>query len=76
METYNETSKTAGRWRKYTIDNILTRDKTSLDITWIKAGGEEEEYSLQELMESITTQSNTISQAVIELQKLMAEIKE
>ena len=76
VETYNETSKTAGRWRKYTIDNILTRDKTSLDITWIKAGGEEEEYSLQELMESITTQSNTISQAVIELQKLMAEIKE
>ncbi len=76
VETYNETSKTDGRWRKYTIDNILTRDKTSLDITWIKAGGEEEEHSLQELMKSITTQSNMISQAVIELQKLMAEIKE
>ncbi|MBR5606376.1 MAG: SAM-dependent DNA methyltransferase, partial [Verrucomicrobia bacterium] len=24
------------RWRKFTIDEILTRDKTSLDIFWIK----------------------------------------
>ena len=25
-----------GRWRKYKIDDILERDKTSLDIFWIK----------------------------------------
>ena len=25
-----------GRWRKYTIDEILSRDKKSLDIFWIK----------------------------------------
>lgn len=24
------------RWRKYTYDDIISRDKTSLDITWIK----------------------------------------
>ncbi|MEP6597320.1 MAG: N-6 DNA methylase, partial [Ginsengibacter sp.] len=25
-----------GRWRKFTYDEIITRDKTSLDITWLK----------------------------------------
>lgn len=25
-----------GRWRKYTYDNILKRDKTNLDIFWLK----------------------------------------
>ena len=25
-----------GRWRKFTIDEILEREKTSLDIFWIK----------------------------------------
>lgn len=25
-----------GRWRKYTIEEILTRDKTNLDIFWLK----------------------------------------
>ncbi len=25
-----------GRWRKYSYDKIIARDKTSLDITWLK----------------------------------------
>ena len=25
-----------GRWRKYTYDEIVARDKTSLDIFWLK----------------------------------------
>jgi type I restriction enzyme M protein len=25
-----------GRWRKFTYDEIMARDKTSLDITWLK----------------------------------------
>lgn len=34
-ETWSEESP-GGRWRKFTIDEILERDKTSLDIFWIK----------------------------------------
>ena len=34
-ETYNE-SNPEGRWRKFTYDEIVARDKTSLDITWLK----------------------------------------
>jgi type I restriction enzyme M protein len=25
-----------GRWRKFTYEEIIARDKTSLDITWLK----------------------------------------
>lgn len=34
-ETWSE-SNPDGRWRKFSIDDILKRDKTSLDIFWIK----------------------------------------
>jgi type I restriction enzyme M protein len=34
-ETYSEENKD-GRWRKYSYDDIIKRDKTSLDIFWIK----------------------------------------
>ena len=34
-ETWSETNPD-GRWRKFTVDEILKRDKTSLDIFWIK----------------------------------------
>jgi len=48
-ETYNADASTSsasdgslsevemeGRWRKFTYDEIIARDKTSLDITWLK----------------------------------------
>lgn len=34
-ETYSETNP-EGRWRKFSVEEILGRDKTSLDIFWIK----------------------------------------
>jgi type I restriction enzyme M protein len=34
-ETWS-TSNPDGRWRKFNYDEIIARDKTSLDITWIK----------------------------------------
>lgn len=34
-ETWSEKNPD-GRWRKYSIDEITSRDKTSLDITWLK----------------------------------------
>ena len=75
VETYNEDTARDGRWRKYAVEDILARDKTSLDITWIKAGGEEEQFTLDELMTNIITQAGNISKAVTELQKLMDGIK-
>ena len=37
-ETWSEENPD-GRWRKYTYDEIIKRDKTNLDITWIKDEG-------------------------------------
>lgn len=34
-ETYSD-ENLEGRWRKFTVEEILKRDKTSLDIFWIK----------------------------------------
>jgi type I restriction enzyme M protein len=35
-ETYNAETNPEGRWRKFGYDEIIARDKTSLDITWLK----------------------------------------
>jgi type I restriction enzyme M protein len=35
-ETYDAVSNPEGRWRKFTYEEIIARDKTSLDITWLK----------------------------------------
>jgi type I restriction enzyme M protein len=35
-EIYNADTNPEGRWRKFTYDEIIERDKTSLDISWIK----------------------------------------
>lgn len=35
-ETWNLETNPEGRWRKFTYEEIVNRDKTSLDISWIK----------------------------------------
>lgn len=35
-ETFHATDNPEGRWRKFSYDEIISRDKTSLDITWLK----------------------------------------
>ena len=35
-ETWNPEKNPEGRWRKFTYEEIIARDKTSLDITWLK----------------------------------------
>ena len=75
-ETYNAETNPQGRWRKYTVEEVTLRDKTSLDITWIKQGGDSDDRSLAELMADIKDKSQTISAAVLELEKLLANIEE
>ena len=35
-ELFNGETNPEGRWRKFTYEEIIARDKTSLDITWLK----------------------------------------
>lgn len=36
QETFNAETNVDGRWRKFTYDEIISRDKTSFDLSWIK----------------------------------------
>lgn len=58
-ETYNSKNQD-WRWRKYTLDEILKRDKTNLDLFWIKDKALEESENLpspeiiaQEIMDDL-----------------------
>lgn len=74
-ETYSEDNPN-GRWRKFTIEDILARDKTSLDITWMKADSGTDDYTLAELLDMIREKSNNIAKAVAELEALIGEVEE
>lgn len=74
-ETYSEENPN-GRWRKYTIEDILARDKTSLDITWMKTDSGTDDYTLAELLDMIKEKSSNIAKAVAELEALIGEVEE
>ena len=69
QETYSK-ENSQGRWRKYTIEEIIARDKTSLDITWLKQGEETEDMPLDELLENIEEKATNIMNAVEKLKKI------
>lgn len=72
-ETYNADTDPNGRWRKYPAEELLKRDKTSLDITWMKIE-DTDDRTLAELMADIETKSNNIASAVAQLKKLFSEL--
>ena len=76
VETYNAETNPNGRWRKFTAAELLKRDKTSLDITWIKQEDNTEDLSLSELIGTIKDKSDKIADAVAQLQTLLANIEE
>ena len=65
-----------GRWRKFTIEEILKDEKTSLDLKWIKDDTDTVDCSLAELMQTIQEKSTNIAAAVTELSKLIEGIEE
>ena len=65
-----------GRWKKYTIEEILKDEKTSLDLKWIKDDSDTVDCTLAELMQEIEVKSANIANAVAELAKLTAGIAE
>ena len=74
-ETYSAENPN-GRWRRFSIEEIKKRDKTSLDITWMKNNDGTDNRTLKELLEEIKEKSDTITNAVIELEKLIGDIEE
>lgn len=74
-ETYNAETEPNGRWRKYPVEELLNRDKTSLDITWMKIE-DTDDRTLAELMADIEKSSANIASAVSQLKALIANLPE
>ena len=64
------------RFKCYPVEELLARDKTSLDITWIKQSSDDEDFTLSDLIATMEEKSNNIVTAVARLKELMAGIEE
>ena len=74
-QTYSEENP-EGRWRKYSYEEILQRDKTSLDITWIRSENDTDDRSLAELLGEIEEKASNINEAVAALKALIGDLEE
>lgn len=74
-ETWSEETPD-GRWRKYSVKELLARDKTSLDITWIKDKDDIEDVTLADLLENIKTEAKEIATHSENLSKMLKGILE
>ncbi|GHU50532.1 hypothetical protein AGMMS49975_01760 [Clostridia bacterium] len=54
----------------------ISRDKTSLDITWLKGGIDEEDFTLAKLLETIKDKSAAIAVDVGKLETLIGDVDE
>lgn len=70
-ETYNAESNPEGRWRKFTYNEILEQNKTSLHISWIKDYDEDNDLSIEELFEAIKDRATTLISSATNLQKAL-----
>lgn len=70
-ETFNSETNPEGRFRKFTYEEIITQDKTSLDISWIKDKSLtdfddllEPEFLAQEIIEHLESGLNSFKSIV------------
>lgn len=64
------------RFKCFPVEELLSRDKTSLDITWIKQTDDDEDVSLGEIISIMEEKSLNIANAVACLKELMSGIEE
>ncbi len=73
-ETYS-LENANGRWRKYSIKDI-ENNEYNLDFKWIKIEDDNDNLTLEELLEKLKEKSNSIANAVAELEKIIGEVDE
>jgi type I restriction enzyme M protein len=77
--TWHETKNPTGRWRAYTYDELVARDKASLDVFWLKDEALEESANLPdpdviaaEIVEDLRAALEEFEQLSASLQSLPA----
>ena len=69
-ETYDKDTNPNGRWRKFSVDELLKRDLFDLNITWITENKSEDEcMTMDEVLERMAERVKIIQDAFDTLQK-------
>ena len=63
-----------GRWRKFSIDEIMKSPNTSLDISWMSEEEDHDDRSLSEILNEMNEKSQAIRDAIAELNKALEGI--
>ncbi len=70
--TYNTESNKNGRWRRYSSEEVASRDE--LNFKWIDSG-EPEPRTVAEILDEMQDEADGISTAVAQLKELLGGIK-
>lgn len=71
-ETYSEENPN-GRWRKFTEDEVYSRDQLKLDFKWLDLT-EKDDRTVTELLSEMQDKATAISEAVSKLQEILGGI--
>ena len=71
-ETYSEENPN-GRWRKFSEDEVYSRDQLKLDFKWIDLT-EKDERTVSELLSEMQNKAIAINEAVLKLQEILGGI--
>lgn len=72
VQTYSEENPN-GRWRKFTAEEVYSRDQLKLDFKWIDLA-EKDDRTVTELLSEMQEKATSISEAVSKLQKILGGI--
>ena len=65
------------RWHRFTVEELVKRDKTNLDLKWLKEQSDDDaDVSLKELLADMEKYRDTINKAVTQLAVLAKGIEE
>ena len=64
-----------GRWRKFTKEEVYSRDLLKLDFKWI-VSEDADDRTLAEMISQIKDEATNIANAIAELEKLIGEVDE
>ena len=65
------------RWHRFAVDELVKRDKTNLDLKWLKEQSDDDaDVSLKELLADMEKYRDTINKAVKQLAALAKGIEE
>lgn len=72
VQTYSEENPN-GRWRKFTADEVYSRDQLKLDFKWIDLT-EKDNRTITEILSEMQEKASSITEAVSKLQEMLGGI--